>query len=98
MMLAFRELKDVRVWGMVDDQSWLQTFLPCTDDVLKRPTLYDKDYKAMAMRTSLADAFRGAARRTALVCSAIACRRPVPMLHTCAPAARRALPTLYLDS
>tara|TARA_R110001606_G_scaffold52360_2_gene129889 strand:+ start:4973 stop:5944 length:972 start_codon:yes stop_codon:yes gene_type:complete len=66
MMLAYPELKEVLIWGMVDDQSWLQTFLPRADDVLKRPTLYDKDYKAKAMRTSLADAFRAAARRQAL--------------------------------
>ena len=66
MMLAYPQLKEVLVWGMVDDQSWLQTFLPRADDVLKRPTLYDKDYKAKAVRTSLADAFRGAARRQAL--------------------------------
>lgn len=51
---------------MVDDQSWLQTFLPRPDDVLKRPTLYDADYKAKAMRKSLRDAFRGAVYRQAL--------------------------------
>ena len=66
MMLAYPQLKEVLVWGMVDDQNWLQTFLPRADNVLKRPTLYDKDYRAKAMRTSLADAFRGATRRQAL--------------------------------
>ena len=66
MMLAYPQLKEVLVWGMVDDQNWLQTFLPRADNVLKRPTLYDKNYRAKAIRTSLADAFRGAARRQAL--------------------------------
>ncbi|WP_340691698.1 endo-1,4-beta-xylanase [Hyphomonas sp.] len=59
MMLAYPELKEVLIWGMVDDQSWLQIFLPRADDVLKRPTLYNKDYKAKAMRSSLADPFWG---------------------------------------
>ena len=66
MMLAYPQLKEVLVWGMVDDQNWLQTFLPRADNVLKRPTVYDKNYRAKAMRTSLADAFRGAAHRQAL--------------------------------
>tara|TARA_R110000782_G_scaffold13792_1_gene40499 strand:- start:68 stop:1039 length:972 start_codon:yes stop_codon:yes gene_type:complete len=66
MMLAYPQLKEVLVWGMVDDQSWLQTFLPRADNVLKRPTVYDKNYRAKAMRTSLADAFRATARRQAL--------------------------------
>ncbi|KCZ93345.1 glycoside hydrolase family protein [Hyphomonas johnsonii MHS-2] len=63
LMLAYPQLKEVLVWGMVDDQNWLQTFLPRTDDVEKRPTVYDSDYKAKSMRRALADAFNAAAYR-----------------------------------
>jgi len=63
LMLSYSQVKEVLAWGMVDDQNWLQGFLPRADDVLKRPTLYDKDYKAKSVRTALAEAFKAASYR-----------------------------------
>ena len=60
MMLTYPQLKEVLIWGMVDDQNWLQGFLPRTDEVLKRPTVYDENYKAKSMRGAIADALRAA--------------------------------------
>ena len=66
LMLDYDQLKEVLIWGMVDDQNWLQGFLPRTDGVLKRPTVYDEDYKPKAMRTSIANALRAAKYREPL--------------------------------
>ena len=63
LMLAYPEVKEVLAWGMVDDQNWLQGFLPRSDGVLKRPTLYDKDYKPKAIREALAAALKAAPYR-----------------------------------
>ena len=59
-MLTYPQLKEVLIWGMVDDQNWLQGFLPRTDGVLKRPTVYDENYKAKSMRSAIAEALRAA--------------------------------------
>ena len=63
LMLAYPQVKEVLAWGMVDDQNWLQGFLPRADGVLKRPTLYDKDYKPKAIREALAAALKAAPYR-----------------------------------
>ncbi|MCI4645236.1 MAG: endo-1,4-beta-xylanase [Hyphomonadaceae bacterium] len=63
LMLSYPQLKEILIWGMVDDQNWLQTFLPREDDVLKRPTLYDENYQAKSMRTALAEALIAAPQR-----------------------------------
>ncbi|MBB4659933.1 endo-1,4-beta-xylanase [Parvularcula dongshanensis] len=66
MMLSYEETKDVLAWGMVDKDSWLQTFLPREDGVEKRPTPYSSDYQPKAMREAIAQAFRDAPTRTPL--------------------------------
>ena len=66
LMLDYPQLKEILIWGMVDDQNWLQDFLPRDDGVLKRPTLYDKDYQAKPVRQSVADALRAASAREPL--------------------------------
>lgn len=66
LMLTYPELKEALIWGMVDDQNWLQGFLPRTDGVLKRPTVYDENYKAKSMRGAIAAAFRAADYRQPL--------------------------------
>jgi endo-1,4-beta-xylanase len=63
LMLSYPQVKEVLAWGMVDDQNWLQGFLPRSDGVLKRPTLYDKDYKPKAIREALAAALKTAPYR-----------------------------------
>lgn len=63
LMLSYPQLKEVLIWGMVDDQNWLQTFLPRQDGVLKRPTLYDEHYQPKAMRAALAEALAAAPER-----------------------------------
>ena len=66
LMLSYPQLKEILIWGMVDDQNWLQNFLPREDGVLKRPTLYDKNYQAKSMRTALAEALIAAPARVPL--------------------------------
>lgn len=60
LMFSYPETKDLLMWGMVDHQSWLQTFLPRDDGVEKRPTLYDSAYRAKPMREAVAAALRAA--------------------------------------
>ena len=60
MMLAYPEVKDVLVWGMVDGDNWLQWFLPRGDDVEKRPSPYDSQYQPKLMRDAMASAFKNA--------------------------------------
>lgn len=66
LMLSYPELKEILIWGMVDDQNWLQGFLPREDGVLKRPTLYDEHYQPKAMRTAIAEALLAAPERPPL--------------------------------
>ncbi len=66
LMLDYPQLKEILIWGMVDDQNWLQDFLPRDDGVLKRPTLYDEDYQAKPVRQAVADALRAASAREPL--------------------------------
>ncbi|MCQ8186106.1 endo-1,4-beta-xylanase [Parvularcula maris] len=64
MMLSYPQTKDLLAWGMVDKDSWLQTFLPREDDVEKRPTVYDSDYQAKPMREAIVAALRAAPVRS----------------------------------
>lgn len=66
LMLQYSQLKEILIWGVVDDQNWLQDFLPREDGVLKRPTVYDENYKAKSMRAAIADALRAAPARRPL--------------------------------
>jgi endo-1,4-beta-xylanase len=54
MMLSYKQLRSVLVWGMCDAHSWLQSFKPRADKALVRGTLYDADYKAKPMREAIA--------------------------------------------
>ncbi|MEQ9316043.1 MAG: endo-1,4-beta-xylanase [Henriciella sp.] len=66
LMLQYPQLKEILIWGMVDDQNWLQDFLPRDDGVLKRPTVYDENYKAKSMRTAIAESLTAAPSRPPL--------------------------------
>ncbi len=66
LMLSYPQLKEILIWGMVDDQNWLQGFLPREDGVLKRPTLYDEHYQPKPMRTAIAEALLAAPERAPL--------------------------------
>ena len=65
LMLDHKEVKGVLVWGLVDSESWLQTFLPREDGVMKRPCIYDENYHAKPMRQAVADALTAAPVRAA---------------------------------
>jgi len=60
MMLRYPQLDHVMAWGMVDHYSWLQGRTRREDGRLKRPSLYDGDYRPKAMRHAIADALRAA--------------------------------------
>jgi endo-1,4-beta-xylanase len=63
LMLSYRQLGDVLVWGMTDNRSWLQERPPRADGLPKRPTPYDSDYRPKPLRGAIAAALRGAASR-----------------------------------
>jgi len=65
LMLGYRELKQVLVWGLADHYSWLQGTTPRADGLPKRPTPYDADLKANPLREAIAAAFRAAPEREA---------------------------------
>jgi len=63
LMLDYRELKQVIVWGMADRYSWLQGTSSRRDGLPKRPLPYDAGLKAKPMREAIAAAFRAAPER-----------------------------------
>jgi endo-1,4-beta-xylanase len=64
MMLSYRQLKDVLVWGMVDQFSWLQSFEgPRPDGTEKRPCPYDSNFRPKLLRAAIEAAFTGASPR-----------------------------------
>lgn len=65
LMLDYRELKQVIVWGMADKYSWLQGTSPRPDGLPKRPLPYAAELKPKAMREAIAAAFRAAPERKA---------------------------------
>jgi endo-1,4-beta-xylanase len=64
IMFSYPQTKELLMWGLVDKYSWLQGFMPRTDDVEKRPTLYDSSYRPKAMREAVAAALRAAPARS----------------------------------
>jgi endo-1,4-beta-xylanase len=64
MMFSYRQLKDVLMWGMVDQFSWLQSFEgPRPDGTQKRPCPYGSDFKPKLLRGAIEAAFVGASAR-----------------------------------
>jgi endo-1,4-beta-xylanase len=63
MMVSYRQLRDVLVWGMVDAYSWLQGFEPRKDGEATRGCPYDSAFAAKPMRHAIADALRSAPAR-----------------------------------
>jgi endo-1,4-beta-xylanase len=64
VMLSYRQLKDVLVWGMVDKFSWLQNFEgPRADGTPKRPCPYDGDFRPKLLRGAIEAAFAAASPR-----------------------------------
>lgn len=59
MMLRYKQLDQIMAWGLLDHHSWLQSRTRRADGMLKRPTLYDPNYRAKPMRQAIADALRG---------------------------------------
>lgn len=64
IMLSYPQTKELLMWGLVDKYSWLQSFLPRTDGVEKRPTLFDSNYQPKQMREAVAAALRAAPVRS----------------------------------
>jgi endo-1,4-beta-xylanase len=59
-MLRYPQLDHIMAWGMCDPYSWLQGRTRRADGRLKRPTLYDGDYRPKLMREAMAAALRAA--------------------------------------
>ena len=66
IMMSYKQLRYVMVWGMVDKYSWLQEFVPRADGLPQRPAPYDDAFKPKALREAMADAFRAAPVRPAM--------------------------------
>ena len=56
LMLSYRPLGDVLVWGMSDRHSWLQQRPPRADGLPKRPCPYDQELKPKPLRAAIAAA------------------------------------------
>jgi endo-1,4-beta-xylanase len=64
VMMSYRQLKDILVWGMVDQYSWLQSFEgPRPDGTQKRPCPYGSDFAPKLLRGAIEAAFMGATAR-----------------------------------
>ena len=63
--LSYPRLRDILVWGLADNISWLQTWdeAPRTDKLPMRPTPFDAQLKAKPMRQAIADAIKAAPAR-----------------------------------
>jgi endo-1,4-beta-xylanase len=63
--LSYPRLRDILVWGLADNVSWLQTWdeAPRTDKLPMRPTPFDAQLKAKPMRQAIADAIKAAPAR-----------------------------------
>ena len=63
-MFAYRQTDYLMAWGMMDHYSWLQNYGGRRPDgMLKRPTLYDDNYRPKPLREAVAAAFRKAPAR-----------------------------------
>ena len=60
IMFSYPQTRDLLVWGLADNHSWLQNFKPRQDGLEKRPTLYDSAYRPKLMRDAVAAALRAA--------------------------------------
>ncbi|MEP4051930.1 MAG: endo-1,4-beta-xylanase [Litorimonas sp.] len=65
MMLSYTQTKDVLAWGLCDRHTWLQTWWPRKDNLVKRPSLYDVHYQPKPLREAIAQAFKDAPVRSA---------------------------------
>lgn len=63
MMLSYKEVDQVLTWGLVDHQSWVQSFFPRADGLPVRPLPYDANFQPKPMREAIAAAFRAAPAR-----------------------------------
>jgi len=63
--LAYPRLRDILVWGLADNISWLQTWdeAPRTDKLPMRPTPFDAQLKAKPMKQAILDAIKAAPAR-----------------------------------
>jgi endo-1,4-beta-xylanase len=63
--LSYPRLRDILVWGLADNVSWLQTWdeAPRTDKLPMRPTPFDAQLKAKPMHQAIADAIKAAPAR-----------------------------------
>ncbi|MGH8294009.1 MAG: endo-1,4-beta-xylanase [Steroidobacteraceae bacterium] len=61
--LAYRQLKYVLTWGLVDKDSWLQRLTPRADGTPRRPLPFDSDYRRTPLYFAMAEAFRAAPAR-----------------------------------
>ncbi|HEY0413052.1 MAG TPA: endo-1,4-beta-xylanase [Allosphingosinicella sp.] len=64
VMLDYRQLEDVLVWGMCDRYTWLTGFDPRADRSIKRGTPYDARFRPKPLRHAMAAAFAGAPARS----------------------------------
>lgn len=63
LMLSYKELKDVLLWGLQDKYCWLQSFTPRTDKLPLRPTPFDDAYQPKPLYDAIAAAFKAAPAR-----------------------------------
>jgi len=63
LMLSYKQLKDILVWGLSDQYSWLQDFSPRPDNQPLRPTPYDAGFRAKPLRQAIAAALDAASAR-----------------------------------
>ena len=63
MMLNYTQVKDVLVWGLCDRHTWLQSWWPRADKIVKRPTPYDVHYQPKPLRKAIASALKNAPSR-----------------------------------
>jgi endo-1,4-beta-xylanase len=63
VMLSYRQLNAILVWGMADRYSWLQNTTARTDGLPKRPTPYDDAFRPKPLRDAIAAAIKAAPAR-----------------------------------
>src|SRR5258708_10135263 len=64
-MFAYRQTDYLMSWGMMDHYSWLQNFAgKRPDGIVKRPALYDDNYRPKRLREAMSADFRQAMPRT----------------------------------
>ncbi len=63
MMLDYKEVSEILAWGMADHHSWLRTWWPREDGVIKRPGLYDDKYQPKPLYYAVQKALKNAPSR-----------------------------------